>query len=173
MSGPLPLVVVEGAAAAAVATLRAELERAGWRVVDASWAGEPEPAVRSGAGVVRLGVVTDAAAASHAVLAALAGDGLLLVATADREVVDRLCEDLRRFGAVRHVVAGAEPPPGLADEQRALLRLLLAGETLGAAAVRLHLSRRTADRRMAEVRRHYGVTSTAAALAAARARADL
>jgi DNA-binding CsgD family transcriptional regulator len=173
VSQPPPLVVVEGEPAAtadAVAAVRADLRRAGWQVVDAAWTGDPDPA-RPGSGVVRLGVVTDAATASHAMLAALSGEGLLLTASADRATVDLLCEDLRRLGPVRHVVADADPPPPrLTDEQRALLRLLLDGETLGAAAARQHLSRRTADRRIAEIRRHYGVTSTAAALAAARDR---
>jgi DNA-binding CsgD family transcriptional regulator len=180
-----PLIVVE--APGAVAALRAEVERAGCRVVEAVWVGAadpsgpvaPGPRPRDGAAgsngppVVRLGEVSDGASAAHAVLAALAGDGVLVVATAGREVVDRLCDDLRRLGPVRHVVAGTDPPAVLTDDQRALLRLLLAGDTLGTAAARLHLSRRTADRRIADIRRHYGVTSTAGALAAARDRADL
>ncbi|HKC27720.1 MAG TPA: helix-turn-helix domain-containing protein, partial [Jatrophihabitans sp.] len=49
-------------------------------------------------------------------------------------------------------------------EHCALLARLLAGDTLGEAARALHISRRTADRRLAAARRALGVDSTPAAL---------
>jgi DNA-binding CsgD family transcriptional regulator len=178
ITGAAPVVVVEGTDAD-LAAVRAELERAGWRTVDAGWTGPPRPApdqptgppAGRGSGVVRVGVVAGAGDAGHAVLAVLAGDGLLVAACAERDVVDRLCEDLRRLGPVRHVLAGPAEPR-LSTEQRALLRLLLDGATLGSAARQLNLSRRTADRRLAAIRGHYGVGSTAEALLAAHRRGD-
>ncbi len=59
---------------------------------------------------------------------------------------------------------GALPP-----ESRAVLELLAAGLTLGDAATRLHLSRRTADRRLAQARQVLGVATTAQAVATLRA----
>jgi DNA-binding CsgD family transcriptional regulator len=154
-----------------VAAARAALERQGWQVLATEWTGRPPTATpRPGRPpVVRLGVVATPADAAHAVLAALAGDGLLIAARAERDVIDRLCDDLRRLGPVDHRLGGEDTsPPALSDEQRELLRLLLAGHTLGQAAGLLHISRRTADRRLAGVRRSYGVTSTAEALLTAR-----
>jgi DNA-binding CsgD family transcriptional regulator len=78
-------------------------------------------------------------------------------------VIDQLCDDLRRLGDLDHRV-GPSPVPGLSLEQRALLAQLLAGATLGQAARTLHLSRRTADRRLAAARTALGARSTAEAL---------
>jgi DNA-binding CsgD family transcriptional regulator len=54
----------------------------------------------------------------------------------------------------------------LTAEERDLLALLADGQTLGAAARSLHLSRRTADRRLAGARAKLGVASTAEAVVA-------
>jgi DNA-binding CsgD family transcriptional regulator len=48
-----------------------------------------------------------------------------------------------------------------------LLELLLTGATIGEAARRLHISRRTADRRLAAARRALDAGTTAEALRAA------
>jgi DNA-binding CsgD family transcriptional regulator len=53
----------------------------------------------------------------------------------------------------------------LAPEQRRLLALLGAGSTVEEAARCLHMSRRTAQRRLAEIRGRLGVPTTAAAVA--------
>jgi len=52
------------------------------------------------------------------------------------------------------------PPDGLHDVHRALLERLAAGDTIAEAAAAEFLSLRTANRRIAEVRRHYGTTTT-------------
>ena len=54
----------------------------------------------------------------------------------------------------------------LDPQVQSLLRLMVDGATLGDAARALHLSRRTADRRLAEARRVLGVRSTTEALVA-------
>lgn len=122
----------------------------------------------AGPGTAYTSQVTDERAAQHAVLAALAGAHLVVAATAPREVIDMLCEDLRRLGTLDHQVgAPATPVHGLGDTERALLEHLLRGDSLGEAANALHLSRRTADRRLAAARRALGAATTAEALAIA------
>jgi DNA-binding NarL/FixJ family response regulator len=157
---PKPLVVVEGPAAVfagAVADVRSAGRRtvAGWTV--------------AGDDAVCVGSVADAEDAAAALLAAVGGAGIVVHAVAPREIVDRLCEDLRRLGRLEHVV-GAEPRPRLTREEAALLDLLLDGLTLGEAAERLGLARRTADRRLAAARAKLGVATTAEALVARRGR---
>lgn len=58
-------------------------------------------------------------------------------------------------------------------EQRRLLELLAAGETLGEAARHLALSRRTADRRLSQARGELGVASTAEAVLAVQRMAQI
>jgi DNA-binding NarL/FixJ family response regulator len=147
------LVVVEGSAAAYAAAL-AETRRGGDELVD-GFSARP--------GRICTGVVADEAAAASAVLAAIAGAGLVVHATGPREVVDRLLDDLRRLGPIEHRLG--EPSRGaLTSEQRRLLDALAAGHTLGEAARLVGLSRRSADRRLAEVRRTLGVATTAEAV---------
>jgi len=110
--------------------------------------------------VDRVATVQDAGAA---VLAAVRGARLVLDAVAPREVIDQLCDDLRRLGTLDHRI-GPPSRPVLSAEERALLAQLLAGATLGQAARTLHLSRRTADRRLASARSTLGARSTAEAL---------
>ncbi|MCL2543426.1 MAG: helix-turn-helix domain-containing protein [Nocardioidaceae bacterium] len=119
-------------------------------------------AARLGSGLQQ---VHDAADAARAVLAAMDGGPVVVAASAPREVIDMLCDDLHRLGEVEHLIGPIEPPgAGLAVVERALLAALLAGCSLGEAARALHLSRRTADRRLAAARAALGVTSTAGAL---------
>jgi len=152
-----PLIVVEGSDRAVREALE-QVRWAGWTVVE-SW----EPPAGAGP-VVCAGVVASAEDAAEALLAAVAGAGLVVSAGADREVVDRLCEDLRRLGRLDHRVGEPGGSPGLTLDERRLADLLLEGVTLGEAARRLNLSRRTADRRLSSVRRKLGVETTAAAL---------
>ena len=156
-------IVIEGATAVVSAErLCADLAAHG-RPVTVDWrAAAP--------GVVCTGVVDDERSAEHVVLAALAGAQVVVAATADREVIDRMCDDLRRLGPLDHRVEEPGAGPDLTGEEQALLDRLLAGDSLGAAAKALHLSRRTADRRLASARRAYGVTATAELLAVAAAR---
>jgi DNA-binding CsgD family transcriptional regulator len=113
--------------------------------------------------------VSDSATAGEAVLAAVRGADLVVLAAAPREVIDQLCDDLRRLGDLDHRVGdGGAAGPVLSAEERAVLAQLMAGRSLGEAARALHLSRRTADRRLAAARRTLGAASTSEALVAAR-----
>jgi DNA-binding CsgD family transcriptional regulator len=154
-------IVIEPADQAAFDRTCAELIAAGLPLV--ATFGDPKP------GQVSAGSVTDRPTAQLAVLAALAGAHLVVTAAAPREVIDMLCDDLRRLGSLDHRV-GAQPPgtdPPLSAGERALLERLLAGDSLGQAAAALHLSRRTADRRLAAARRALGAATTAETLAIA------
>jgi DNA-binding NarL/FixJ family response regulator len=121
-------------------------------------------AVRRGRPVVALRV-GDLAAARQAVLTALSGSDLALYCSAADDVVDQLLEDLARLGDVRWEEGG----PRLDADEVALLGLLRDGLSLGEAAAELHLSRRTADRRLARARAALGVKTTAEALVGAAA----
>lgn len=153
-------VVAEGPA---VRGLRVAAERArlrGRRVVD-GW----DPAAP---GIACRGRVHDEASAGAALVAALAGADLLIDARADGALVDRLCDDLRRLGRVEHRPGDPgddDPLDALDDDAIALLGLLAEGLSLGETAARLHLSRRTADRRLADARRTVGVHGTVEAVA--------
>jgi DNA-binding NarL/FixJ family response regulator len=149
-----PLVVVEASERALAECVR-ELERQGFRVVR-GW--------RQDAAVVSTGEVADAADAAEALLAAVAGAGLVVHAGADRAVIDRLVDDLRRLGPVDHRTTEPEPSPALTADERRLLDRLASGQTLGQAAAELNLSRRTADRRLASARRKLGAETTAEAI---------
>jgi DNA-binding NarL/FixJ family response regulator len=141
-----------------VATERARLR--GRRIVD-GWAA-------AGPGAACRGTVTDESSARAALAAALSGADLLVEATATIEVVDRLCDDLRRLGTVDHRAGeptDSGPLDDLADDEIALLGLLAGGLSLGAAATRLRVSRRTADRRLADAKQRLGARGTAEAVA--------
>lgn len=152
-----PLIVVEGADAA-VADAVAEVRDQGWTVVPGWWAPS------GGERVVCTGTVETAEDAAAALLAAVGGAGLVVAGRAERDVLVRLCDDLRHLGPLDHRTASTPRAPRLTADERALVDLLLEGRTLGEAAGRLHLSRRTADRRMASVRAKLGVETTAEAL---------
>lgn len=149
-----PLIVVEASERALAHALR-ELELAGARVV---------PGWQQDETLVCTGSVQDAADAAHALLAAVAGAGLVVHAQAERDVIDRLVDDLRRLGPVDHRTTEPDPGPALTAEERRLLDQLAEGKTLRRAAAELHLSRRTADRRLASARRKLGATTTTEAI---------
>jgi len=164
---PAPaLIALEGAAAtaAAVGVVLGRLVSAGHRIV--------RPPIEraigrapSGSTVLEI-PVADESGARAAVEAALAGFGIVVVASAERSVLDRLYDDLRRFGSLD--VRGRPPvdiAAALDPEERTLLRLLTEGLSLGDAAAGAHVSRRTADRRLASARRKLGVTTTLEAIA--------
>lgn len=154
-----PIIIVEGLPEAfrrAVEELRSE----GWAVRDGFDSGDATPRE------VRAGGVGDAESAGRAVLAVLAGAGAVVHATAAGDVIDRLLDDLRHLGQVDHRTGTGSSAVSL--EARAILGRLALGDTLGEAAHALHLSRRTADRRLAEARRALGVERTIEAIARAR-----
>jgi DNA-binding CsgD family transcriptional regulator len=157
---PASYVVIEGGAPDALERACADLAARGLRIA--------ATLELAGPGTVYAGQVTDERTAQQAVLAALAGAHLVVVAAPAREVTDMLCEDLRRLGTLDHRVgAPATTGAGLSDTERALLERLILGDSLGEAANALHLSRRTADRRLAAARRALGAATTAEALAIA------
>lgn len=160
-SATRPIIVVEGsdeAVAAAVAYVR----DAGWRVRP-----DFDRIADASTGIVRSGVVATPEDAAAALIAVLAGFGVIIAARADRDVMDRLLDDLRHVGPVEHRVIAPDSVPVLEEESRALLTRLAAGETLGEAASGLAISRRTADRRLAAARRALGVERTAEAVSRA------
>jgi DNA-binding CsgD family transcriptional regulator len=157
-----PIIVIDGgdeSYSTAVAAARLQ----GWALTEGfKTAGPARP------GGIRHGIVRTAEDAAGAVLAALDGEGLMVLMRAPAEVVDRLLDDLRHLGPVelRRTVQGSSP--AVADDGLAILGLLAAGRSLGEAATQLGLSRRTADRRLAEARRALGAQRTAEAVARAR-----
>lgn len=156
-----PFVVVEGGTDAVAAAV-SDAIRAGWRVDDLGAAAVPADR----ATMWRL-EVDSAGAAAKALDAALSGAALLVRVTADRGTADALCEDLRRLGSLEQRRADA-PRPAFTAEEYALIDLLAEGCSLGDAAARLCISRRTADRRLAAVKDALGVTTTAEAVLASR-----
>jgi DNA-binding NarL/FixJ family response regulator len=147
-----------------VEDLAAELRAMGWTIhVGFDVAG----GVPRGSRVVCVGDVNDVDDAAAAVLAVVRGARVVVRARASREVIDALCDDLRRLGPLEHHL-GARPEAVLDDEQRRILASLLDGRTLTQAAKDLHLSRRTADRRLATAREALDVSTTAEAVVEAR-----
>lgn len=159
-----PLIVVE---TSAYGDLVERARAVGWVVAD-GWDDAPRGAEPSR--VVVTGRVDSLRDAAAAVRRAMSGSGVIAHGTGEAEVLDALCDDLRRFGHVRHIV---ETPaePTLGGEAKAVIELVAAGSTVEEVASRLHLSRRTVHRRLAAVRAAYGAESTAAAVAAHRTRA--
>lgn len=149
-----PLLIIE-ASGQAFSHAIAEVARTNARIVD-GW--------QHDSAVVCAGTVRDAADAAEALLAVIAGAGLIIHVQCDRAIIDRLVDDLRRFGRVDHRTA--EPPdgPALTSDERRLLDVLAQGRRLDDAAADLHLSRRTVDRRLAAARRKLGVATTAEAI---------
>jgi DNA-binding CsgD family transcriptional regulator len=173
MTRPFVMVRDGPGAAETLALAAARLRADGWLVVD-DFDSRPQ-ALRS----VLHGTVVTPRDAAAALLAALDGFGLLVRAAGAPEVVDRLVDDLERLGPVEllsaHGRAGSADGPDRPDARpgvpgadgRAILALLADGHSLGEAAARLGLSRRTADRRLAEIRTTLGVTRTTEAIARA------
>jgi DNA-binding CsgD family transcriptional regulator len=151
-----PLVVVLGSAAHLAQELVSAREN-GLRLVDGWWGGE---------GDVCTGVVARPEDAAAALLAAVGGAGLVADVRAPDDLVDRFCDDLRRFGRVEVLTPASPLRPRLTKTQSELLRLVAGGRTVGEAARELGITRRTADRRLAEARTVLGVDTTAEAVVA-------
>lgn len=167
-----PLVVVEGPEASVTSAV-ADARAAGWRVLP-GWQ-LPDGPLHD---LVLAGTVRDVRDARAAVLAAVAGAGIVAhagggggVHGGDRDLTDTLCDDLRRLGRLDHRL-GDDAAAGLGVEERRLLVLLARGLTLGQAASRLHLSRRSVDRRLSAARVALGVATSGEAVIAYRERLD-
>ena len=152
-----PRVIVEGPDAAYRHAIR-EIAAEGWLT-------EPGlgPPYRPGR-IVRTGVIRTLADAESALLAALAGQAIVAQVAVDRNMIDKLIDDLRRLGHVDHRLGSGAGMPEIEPEARALLGLLAEGHSLGEAAAILGLSRRTADRRLATGRRLLGTKRTTEAI---------
>jgi len=115
----------------------------------------------------RVATVRTEADAGEVVLAALRGASLVVEPGTDPALVERIQGDLRRLGRDDALaLEAAAPVADLSPDGIGLLGLLVGGMSLGEAAASLHLSRRTADRRLAEAREALGVATTAEALLA-------
>jgi DNA-binding CsgD family transcriptional regulator len=137
-------------------------------IVAVGWAASDVASAFPGAREVVL--VESSDQVEQAVGLATAGDVVIMVPT-ESSVLEALVADLRRLGPVRIVRQSPADDVGgtpLSAEAGLLLDLLADGLTLGAAAEQLQISRRTADRRLAQARRILGASSTAEAVAASR-----
>jgi DNA-binding NarL/FixJ family response regulator len=112
------------------------------------------------------GRVTDPDTLHLAVLAAARGAGIVAVTDPTTAIGRALIDDLSRLGDVTRGTDPTPPAADLADEQRALLDRLAAGDTIAAAAAAEFLSLRTANRRIAEARALFGVRTTREAVLA-------
>jgi DNA-binding CsgD family transcriptional regulator len=164
-----PLIVIEGPPGSAE-RVTASLAAAGSEVIAGFLLPVARERSRAAPPLVCAGVVADAKGAAAALLAALAGAGVVIEATAERVTIDRLVDDLRHLGPVEHRIVTETPAePEIPREARAILGLLAEGHSLGEAAGILGISRRTADRRIGEARGALGVTRTTEAIARAKA----
>lgn len=130
-----------------------ELHR-GWNLPDQPWE-------LRGLQVACAGRIADQSDRDLALAAAARGAALIIAGPIADAMLAPLAEDLRRIGEVEH-----RRGDGLDAQQRRLLALLGEGLSLGEAAARLHISRRTADRRLASARAILGVRTTAQAVVA-------
>ena len=153
-----------------------EQETVDGRRVQAGFALPSDPWKLDDRRLLCVGAVRDAADASHAVEAVSRGVAVAVHIEATGEVRRQLLEDLHRVGAVQHrpmVDRDHDESAGPADgcgvdvldpDEQDLLDALVAGRTITEAATQLHLSRRTATRRLARSRKRLGVATTAEAM---------
>jgi DNA-binding NarL/FixJ family response regulator/tetratricopeptide (TPR) repeat protein len=124
-------------------------------------------AASGGRGGMRILTVHNEADAGEVVLAALGGASILVDSDTDPALIEQIQDDLRRLGRDDAItLASAMPTAALEPDAVAVLGLLVEGMSLGEAASSLHLSRRTADRRLRKARLALGVETTAEALLA-------
>lgn len=113
--------------------------------------------------------ITSDADAVSAVTALTRGVGLAVHLAIGGDLRFRLLEDLHQLGIVSEPSQpdGNERPGGdeLDDDHRSLIGALVDGVTVTDAARQLNMSRRTASRRLREIRAALGVDSTAEAIA--------
>ncbi len=156
--------------ASADSAVRALVEQ-GWRVAREFRLPEA-PWDLSGAKVVGAGLLTGPQAAEAALLAAVRGTSLVVALGdgADWSLTPwarELAADLDRLTRQRGPTATESPAESiLTDEQRAVLDLLVEGESIAAASRKLFLSLRTTNRRVAESRAALGVPTTREAVLA-------
>jgi DNA-binding CsgD family transcriptional regulator len=91
--------------------------------------------------------------------------GRLLSNAMDRLGAESRVHAVVLAGSTRSGEHGAREARDVGSDARALISRIAAGDTVGQAAHALHLSRRTADRRLAQARRAFGVDRTVVAIA--------
>jgi hypothetical protein len=162
----VPPYVIVAAACAAADEIVSRIRGGGWSVLH-GWSLSSRPWNARPRGVVCVGPLRARSDAEAALLAAARGAGIVAVAYADQDLVERFYEDLSRFGRVEFRARDPAPDPveALGVDQRRLLELLAAGMSVGDSARAIFVSRRTADRRLAAARRTIGVGTTAEAVA--------
>jgi DNA-binding CsgD family transcriptional regulator len=157
----VPFVVLGPAADLGAAA--AELGRQGWRV-HRGLAPPAEPWDLGPAKLVAVGELTDLAAAQAALLCAVRGAGLVVGLDPAAPWAAGFRADLRSLAPG---AAEAAPSAGdLTEDQRDILELLAAGNSIAEAARLRFLSLRTANRRVAEARDALGVATTREAVLA-------
>jgi hypothetical protein len=127
--------------------------RRDWRLPQRDWS-------VSDSRVVCCGRVATFDDVSAALLAAVRGAGVIARIEAGAEPTQRLREELRSLGPVDERARQHGDVTELSLEQVELCRLLSRGLSLADAAAHLHLSRRTAFRRLADVRTALNVETT-------------
>lgn len=114
------------------------------------------------------GTITDEHEGAAAVTALSRGVGLAVSLAVADDLRFVLLEDLHQLGEVTDAGAARADQSGgqdrLGPEHRRLLEALVDGATVTEAAHTLHMSRRTAGRRLLEIRAGLGVDSTAEAI---------
>ena len=139
--------------------------RRAWRLAEHEWS-------VSDARVVCCGPVATFDDVSDALLAAVRGAGIIARVESEAEPARRLREELRSLGPVEERARKHGDVTELSREQIELCRLLGKGLSLADAATQLHLSRRTAFRRLASVREALNVETTREAVLLACSAAD-
>jgi DNA-binding NarL/FixJ family response regulator len=136
----------------------------GWRVHD----GFDLPAEPWDVRALRLlcvGTVHDEGTARAAITAVTRGAGLAVRVPYRGSGRHRFLEDLHKIATpVAHEAPAPAPTDGLSPIQRSLLDALARGDTVTAAAQDLHVSRRTANRLLADGRARLGVETNAEAI---------
>jgi DNA-binding NarL/FixJ family response regulator len=115
-----------------------------------------------------VGVVRHKADARAALLAALKGAAIVVVIPEAAEGTATFVDDLARIRPVEIRTERPSGQPGV--QERDLLRLLADGRTVREAARALHLSLRSAHRRLSRARAALGARTTAEAVHIARSR---
>lgn len=141
----------------------AELGRQGWRVHPGLTPPE-EPWDLGPAKLVAVAPLLDLAAAQAALLCAVRGAGLVVGLDPGSPWAAGFRADLRSLAAASQVAAA--PAGDLSPDQRDILELLAAGNSISQAAWLRFLSLRTANRRVAEARDALGVATTREAVLA-------
>mgnify|MGYP000721064339 CR=1 FL=1 len=115
--------------------------------------------------LVCIGTVDDEASARAAIAAVARGVGLAVRVSHRGSGRHRFLEDLHKIATpVAYEAQARATTDALTPIQRALLDALARGETVTAAAQDLHVSRRTANRLLADARSQLGVETNAEAI---------